>query len=152
MTERISPPAELEHVLDDLRSDGVFETKQKAIMFAASVGRALNRSPREPGKQGEGIRFEYFERVRDASFIDALAVTADADLSVLAQSREEARVALFEKYASDGLAEMKKACYESGLNPLEGVLLLVDRLCAQAAPKQGALGLGADISRLKDLL
>lgn len=153
MNERIAPPAELEHVLDDLRANGIFETKQKAIMFAAAVGRAMQKPLVDPGKQGEGIRYEYFERVRDAAYIDALAVTKDFDLAVLDASKDAERVATFEKYAAAGLPELKKACYDGGLPPLEGILALIDRL-QEDDRSDGASGedVGSDLRRLSNLI
>ena len=40
MRDRIRPPKELEDVLDQLKKDEIFDTKQKAMMFAAALGYA----------------------------------------------------------------------------------------------------------------
>ncbi len=149
MNDRITPPADLEQVLDKLRADGIFETKQKAMMFAAAVGRAMKRDVKDRGKQGEGIRMEYFERARDAAFIDALGVTASTDLAALDSSRDEERVETFEKYAAGGMRELQRACYEGGLKPLEGILALIDKL---QAPREAPAGLGGDVERLRAIL
>ena len=38
MRDRIRPPKDLEEILDKLKDDKVFDTKQKGMMFAAAVG------------------------------------------------------------------------------------------------------------------
>lgn len=131
--DRVRPPKDLEKVLDDLKEDKVFETKQKGMMFAAGVGFYLHRKEVdsvEVEPKGEGIRLEYFGgQTDDMSFIDALAVATKADLSVLSQERQAERIDLFEKYAMLGLQELKKVCYDDRpTDPLLGILALVDRL------------------------
>lgn len=132
MRDRIRPPKGLEEVLDKLKDDKVFETKQKGMMFAAAVGFCLHReevNTTEIEQLGEGIRLEYFESQDDVGFIDALAVATRNELSVVASERQEERVDLFQKYAYLGLKEMKRACYdEKPEYPLYGVLKLIDQL------------------------
>ncbi|MEI7687454.1 MAG: DNA phosphorothioation-associated protein 4, partial [Planctomycetota bacterium] len=115
MKDRIRPPEELEKVLDQLKDDGVFETKQKGMMFAAAIGYALHRDEvdrTEIDQLGEGIRLEYFRKPDDEDFIDALAVTARGDLKVLADERQDERIDLFQRCAFHGLTEMKRSCYD----------------------------------------
>ena len=105
MKDRVRPPKDLEEVLDDLKNDGVFETKQKGMMFAAAVGYALHGQEVQAvdlEQFGEGIRLEYFRSVDDEGFIDTLAVATTGDLSIMAPARQAERVELFEKYASLG--------------------------------------------------
>lgn len=152
MSDRIAPPAETESILDDLKRLGVFATKQKAMMFAAAVGYAMrdNVPPSAPSAAGEGIRLEYFERARDAGFIDALAVADANDLRVLSEEAQGKRVALFEALANSGLKSIKRACYDSGVSPLQGILNLIDTL--QAPAPQELPGLAKDVSALRVLL
>lgn len=133
MKDRIRPPKELEkEVLDRLKEDKVFDTKQKGMMFAAAVGFCLYRKEvdsTEVEPKGEGIRLDYFDSVDDTCFIDALAVVTKADLSVLATERQPERIDLFERYAMLGLQELKKVCYDDRpTDPLLGILALLDRL------------------------
>jgi dnd system-associated protein 4 len=133
MKDRVRPPRAYEsEVLDALKELGVFQTKQKGMMFAAAVGYGLcgDRLGEVGNDQldGEGIRLEYFRDFDDA-FIDALAVTVAGDLGVMAPAREEERVEIFEKYAYLGLREMKRACFdERPQDPLLGILALIDAL------------------------
>lgn len=132
MRDRIRPPKDLEDVLDKLKDDKVFDTKQKGMMFAAALGYCLHRDEvdsTEVDQLGEGIRMEYFDSQDDVGFIDALAVATRKDLSVVANERQEERVELFQKYAYLGLKEMKRACYdEKPEYPLFGILKLLDQL------------------------
>jgi dnd system-associated protein 4 len=131
MRDRIRPPAELEEsVLDRLKNDGIFETKQKGMMFAGALGEYLGgpKENSESDRPGEGIRMEYFERARDDAFIDAMAVARRGDLHILAADSAEERIEIFERNAAIGLAEMKRVCYDGGDRPLEGILGLIDRV------------------------
>jgi len=130
--DRIRPPKDLEDVLDKLKEDKVFDTKQKGMMFAAAVGYSLHRDnvdSTEIDTVGEAIKMEYFEKPDDVGFIDALAVTTRNDLGVVSDERQPERVELFERYALLGLKEMKRACYdEKPEYPLYGILKLIDQL------------------------
>lgn len=132
MRDRIRPPKDLEDVLNDLKEDKVFETKQKGMMFAAAVGYCLYRDKvdsTELDTVGEAIKIDYFERPDDVGFIDALAVTTRNDLGVVSDERQPERIELFERYALLGLKEMKRACYdEKPEYPLYGILKLIDQL------------------------
>jgi dnd system-associated protein 4 len=132
MRDRIRPPKDLEEVLDRLKDDKVFDTKQKGMMFAAAVGFCLHRDQvgaTEIDQLGEGIRLEYFESQDDVGFIDALAVATREELSIVANERQEERVELFQKYAFLGLRELKSACYEEKPEyPLYGLMKLIDQL------------------------
>ena len=132
MKDRIRPPKDLEEVLDKLKDDKVFDTKQKGMMFASAVGYSLHRDKvdsTEIDQLGEGIRLEYFESQDDVGFIDALAVATRKELDVVASERQEERVELFQKYAFLGLKEMKRVCYdEKPEYPLYGILKLIDQL------------------------
>ena len=133
MRDRIRPPKELEHVLDRLKDDdSVFDTKQKGLMFAASVGYALHREKLDStvlDSYGEGIRMEYFRSPHDDGFVDAMAVAKVNDLNILDPERHEERIDLFERCAFLGLQEMKKHCYDNRpTDPILGILNLIDRM------------------------
>ena len=132
MRDRIRPPRDLEDILDKLKEDRVFDTKQKGMMFAAAVGYSLHRDKAggvEIEQLGEGIRIEYFDTQDDVGFIDALAVATGGELSIVADERQEERIDLFQRYAYLGLKEMKRACYdEKPEYPLHGIFKLIDQL------------------------
>jgi dnd system-associated protein 4 len=132
MKDRVRPPKELEYVLDQLKADGVFDTKQKGMMFAAAIGYCLRGAEVESIEMepyGEGIRLDYFRTPDDEGFIDALAVARIGDLSIMDPARQGGRVEMFEKCAALGLQEMKRACYDDRPEyPLSGILALLDAL------------------------
>ena len=134
MRERVRPPRDLERVLDELKGS-VFETKQKGMMFAASVGYALCRDRVDEvviEEYGEGIRMEYFRAKaspQDADFIDALTVHHTNDLTVIDADKQPERVERFERYVYLGLKEMQRACFDDRPEtPLLGVLNLMDSM------------------------
>jgi dnd system-associated protein 4 len=132
MRDRIRPPKDLEDVLEKLKDDKVFETKQKGMMFAAAIGYCLHPDKANAvdiEQLGEGIRIEYFDSQDDVGFIDALAVANRKELGVVSHERQEERIELFQKYAYLGLKEMNRACYiEKPEYPLYGILALLDQL------------------------
>ena len=155
MRDRIRPPRDLELILDSLKDDGFFETKQKALMFAAAVGYVIERKEDGLGQpletSGEGIRLEYFENPRDARFIDLLAIAVKTDLQVLGESSQPWRIEQFEKFAHSGLIEIKRLCYTDTQNPMLGLLRIIDRL-AYKEETDALPGLDAERQELKKLL
>jgi len=154
MRDRVRPPADLEQsVLDRLKSDGIVETKQKGMMLAAAIGFHFSAESASEGKEldraGEGIRLEYFQRARDAGFIDALAVTRSGDLHVLNDNYLDRRIELFEKYAHAGLLELQRVCYGGHETPLDALLRLIDRTLAKPSDELPGL---EELSRLGDLV
>jgi len=130
MNERVRPPRELEPLLDRLKEEGVFETKQKGMMFGAGLGRWLHERGQELPeleKRGEGIRIEYFRSVDDDGFIDVLAVTEADALGVLANDRTDERIELFERYAYLGLSHLDVALEGGVRSPLEVLVELVEQ-------------------------
>jgi hypothetical protein len=47
MNERIRPPRDFESLLDSLDTDGIFQSKQKGMMFAAALGAWLHKRGEE---------------------------------------------------------------------------------------------------------
>ena len=146
---RIAPPREFEEALDRLtapepgRRYPLFETKQKALMFAAALG--FHRGKRTPlDRKGTAIRFDVFEKQLDDGFFDALAVAAENDLAVLSDERSDERIQIFEEYAHTGLREM----IDAPGDPLNNLLTLIDDA---RAPRQEELA-GMDPSVLRGLM
>jgi len=154
MRDRVRPPQELEDVLDRLKTDGVFETKQKGMMFAAALGyhlRAADLGDVEIEHFGEGIRLDYFKTPDDDGFIDALAVTDANELNAVDPDKQSDRVEQFEKYAFIGLREMKRACYDERPEySLDGILALMDEM--GAPPEEDLPGLEATARQISELL
>ncbi len=139
MRDRIRPPKELESVLDLLKDKGVFATKQKGMMFAASLGFAVESYlPLE--STGEGIRLEYFANVDDAGFVDALAVAHSKTLEILEEEKAEERFEIFEAYAHGGLkrinAQLQK---DKNRSELDVILHLVDECKQTRSDRLGKL-------------
>lgn len=157
MDRRIAAPgnAELKSTLERLTSPldsvgfSLFETKQKALMFAASLGRvrgsAIELKQRDAGS---AIRFDIFQTAMDDAYLFALAIAADASLKILDASREEDVITIFEQYAHGGLVEMNRRCFESGLDPLDALLDLTQEVGDGAIEDMP----GLDASVLRDLM
>ncbi len=148
MNGRIAPPKDLEPALDRFTTaesgfPALFETKQKALMFAAALGRRRDKCT-ELERKGVAIRYDIFQRDLDDGFIDALAIAATGDLRVLAPERAEERILIFEEYAHTGLKEMTERCFERSGDPLEELLVIADEL--RATP-QGLNGMDPNVLR-----
>ncbi|WP_242688226.1 DNA phosphorothioation-associated protein 4 [Alienimonas californiensis] len=127
--------------MERLRRDdreGVFDTNQKTLMFAAAVGWATARdevdlTEQVPSKTGDSIRLDIFRTADDLPFLDALAVDREDDLKVMSDERQPDRITLFEQYAAAGLAKMRHYCIED--NPdslLDGLIRLMTDLDREA--------------------
>lgn len=150
---RIAPPKALEDDLEKLvtadpQGDSpLFETKQKALMFAAALGRWRAEERKRVDRKGTAIRYDIFERALDDGFIDALAIAETDDLKVLAPDRGDERITIFEEYAQAGLTEMIDRFHRPG-DPLEDLLALVDSARATASSELE----GIDQDALRKLL
>ncbi|MHC2432725.1 DNA phosphorothioation-associated protein 4 [Bradyrhizobium sp. USDA 4451] len=151
MMGRIAPPKALE---DDLErfvmvdpQDGValFETKQKALMFAAALGKWRGQERSRIERKGVAIRYDVFETRLDDGYIDALAVSETGDLRVLSSERDDERIAIFEEYAQAGLREMIECCFHRPGDPMEALLALIDE--ARVARTRGVEGIDEDALR-----
>src|SRR5687768_10474732 len=130
MMGRVAPPKALEDDLEKLvvadpqGKHPLFETKQKALMFAAALARWRGVERRTVDRKGTAIRFDIFQRALDDGYVDALAIAAhENDLKVLAPDRDEDRITVFEQYAQAGLEEMIDRFNRPG-DPLEAMLTL----------------------------
>jgi dnd system-associated protein 4 len=136
---RVAPPHEFEDDLVKLTSSQpgrdypLFSSKQKAMMFAASLGRYRGRRQEEPFRRGTAIRLEVFQQAFDDRFLDAIAIVTESGLGVLAPERAAERGRIFEEYAYFGLREMIDRCLKSTGDPLQVLLALTDDVRAQAA-------------------
>lgn len=152
MEKRISPPAEFEDlliVLTDPAGEGAppaFETKQKALMFAAALG--FHRGSRQQlSKRGTAIRADVFAADADDGFLLALALAATGEVSILDPERAEDRQTIFEEYAAGGLRELAAMSPSDGGFVERCLRLTSDAL---AAPESDIPGI--DRSVLGDLI
>lgn len=151
MKDRVRPPRELEALLDELKAKGVFQTKQKGMMFAAAFGYALDstKSGGEPvAGVGEGIRLEYFQKPRDDGYIDALAVAHHGMLDVLSEEQQPERVEVFERYAHAGLKELRRRLDADKRSELDVVCEILDDFGGLGSTS----GDGGKLKRLKGLV
>lgn len=153
MDRRISPPKDLEDLLDRLTEPPatglppLFLSKQKALIFAAALGYALRqRLPLE--RKGTAIRMDVFEKALDDGYVNALAVAETKNLQALAVEREDERATIFEEYAHRGLVEIKRRCFDVPGDPL----LLLIGMTDEATHPSAVDVPGIDPSLLKNLV
>jgi dnd system-associated protein 4 len=130
MTEprRIRPPKDYDGLIDKLVNEGVFETKQAVMMFAAALGRRY--TGRKPiGNPGEGIRWYIFEKGSDEAFVNALALAEKRDLAVLdPDSKDSEDVAtVFEEFAAGGFQYLKQSVVDPPGDLLENCLAEIQK-------------------------
>lgn len=154
MRDRIRPSKNHDDLLNQLRDSGLFETRQKAMMFAASLGYILRGTePVSPLEGfGEGIPLSVFQRALDEPFVDAMAVTKAGTLDVLRKEEADHRFEAFEHFAAIGLNEIQKACYGKGLDPLDGLLELIDDHVDSATNVDKLPGLAGTLKELSRLI
>jgi dnd system-associated protein 4 len=122
---------EIRRILDRLTETrpsvpAAFESKQKALMFAAALGHHRRRRTELPSRDaGSAIRFELFQRNIDDGFIHALAAAETKDLKVLDDKRVEEVATCFEEYANAGLHELHDLVESGRAETLDIILDLV---------------------------
>lgn len=127
-------PRTIERLVDE----GPFQTKQKALMFAAAVGAHFGR--REPlGATEEPIRWQIFQNNGDDAFIQALGVAETEGLEVLADEEGEAYVSLFEEYANGGLAYLEQHVLNQPVDLLDALVDLLLQMRRGGDRQRGGL-------------
>lgn len=151
MDRRPAPPRHMDEVLTRLcepntRGERVFESKQKAMMFAAALGFSSKRRLKIDLK-APGIRYEVFQSAFDDAFVDALAVAETGSLEVLDEERADERIEIFEEYAHGGLEEMQRICFAQEGDPVDNLIrcTMEVRMTETEIP-------GIDAGVLRDLL
>ena len=86
-------------------STGPFRLQVDVLAFAASVGAGKQRRREFSDQTKEPIRYEVFERQNYVPLMNLLAVCAENDPRVLADTdqMEDTRATIFEEFASGGL-------------------------------------------------
>ncbi|MDY0165538.1 MAG: DNA phosphorothioation-associated protein 4 [Thermoguttaceae bacterium] len=151
MTEprRIKPAKRNDAFIEMLLEEGVFETKQAAMMFAAAVGyRYDSRQALDAG--GEGIRWSIFEKNRDDAFINALALAVKRDLAVLDSdaAQNDDLATIFEEYAAGGFEYLNQYVRDTPGDVLDNLLALIQQF--RTSQRETPAGLeGLDRSALE---
>jgi len=155
MNRRIAAPKGLEGFLEALTSKGagepfpLFQTKQKALTFAAAFGLSLGKKTQiDQREAGTAIRHDIFQGEMDDAFLAALAVTETASLNVLADEREEEFGTIFEEYAHTGLLELQRR-FETGGDRLDTLVALMNTARSPSPPPELA---GMDAEILQELM
>lgn len=127
----------------------LFETKQKALMFAAALGGHVGRRTALSARDASAaIRFDIFEKALDDGFVHCLAVAETNGLGILADSREEELAQIFEEYACTGLNEIQNRVIGQP-EPLQALVHLMNDARFPLV-EEGLEGLDSDV--LVDLL
>ncbi len=132
---RIALPADTDvrNLLDEITSPGqenpkaIFETRQKALMFAAALGYWRGkRTPYAGRESGTSLRLDIFERAVDDAFLFMLAITETGDLKVLDEKRSDEVATVFEEYAYTGLLELRQKQLASGAELIDVIIDLIN--------------------------
>lgn len=127
----------------------LFETKQKALIFAAALGYHLQqRSSLVNRDASTAIRFDIFEKNLDDGFVACLGVATQKELGILGAQREDDLAGIFEEYASAGLTAIQNRVWGRP-EPLQALIALMDE--ARHPPAGDVLD-GLDPSILADML
>lgn len=142
MAGRVRRPKDKEELLDRLVDNSPFDTRYRALTFAAALGFASDRRV----ALGEvdpavSIRWELFREV-GTDLLAAMIAALDTDeMEIVAPDRVEARIEIFEEYANGGLEILgEELAARAPKGPREVVLDLV--LEAEQAASPGEIDLG----------
>ena len=106
MKGRVRRPQEHSDLLNKLKDEGLFDTLKSALVFAASVG-AAKGVKNEMDSSAEPIAIDTFSDDLDIPFMFALALVDTGDPAVLKEDQYDQVIAIFEQYATGGLAYLK---------------------------------------------
>lgn len=121
---------------------GPFKLIADVLVFAAAFGLARNKRSQLGDILGEPIRQEIFDRQGYDTFMNLLAVYAEADPTVLSDADEtiERRALIFEEYANGGLEQMQEEL-KGAVDCLESILLMISAQRKAEAKDVGAFDL-----------
>ena len=143
---RIRPPKRIlpdssKRTLERLVDEGPFQTKQKALMFAAALG-VHQGNPKPFSSAEEPIRWQIFENNGDEGFIHSLAVAENGELEVLGDEDGEGYLSLFENYANAGLIYLEEHVLNQPVDILDALVdLLVQVRRHTSTPHPGLEGI-----------
>lgn len=143
-------PTKFEPLIDKLTESGqgIFETKQAAMTFAAAVGWYFVRKREARGGHGKEIRWSVFEGNNDDTFIYALALAESESIEILGRDRKEGEddpIKVFEEYATAGLQYIQDKCVDVPGDLLDNLLSLIAEVnTSSTQPPPGLEGLTSE--------
>ena len=124
MVDRVRRPKEFEEFMAELRDSGAFETLKDILVFAACLG--LSRNERASFKDtAEPINLQTFGAEFDKMVINTIAIKASGDPLIMANSRVDDSVRIFEEYACGGLGIMRNQVSGAYTDKVEALVDLV---------------------------
>ena len=143
---RVRAPKRIRSINGFYGDDGIFETKQKALMFCAAVG--VHIDEREPlTAPDSGIRWGTFSSRGDDYFLQALGLYENEGLEILAGEDEdgETYVQIFEEYANAGLKYIEDRVVNTSTGLFEGLIdLMTEARKSNEKPPSGLEGASRD--------
>lgn len=135
-------PQEKEDVLDRIVDNNPFDTRYRALTFAAALGFARGRrTPLGPVDASVSIRWELFREVGADVLAGMIAVTETDETEILAPDRVQDRIDIFEEFASGGLEILREELdARAPKGPREVILDLI--LETEEGPSTGDIDLG----------
>ncbi|MCP1676642.1 dnd system-associated protein 4 [Natronocella acetinitrilica] len=126
MVNRVRRPEEFDDLLVELKNKGLFPTFKDALVFAAALGyRRGNRKSFQ--KSSEPIDMDVFRGDYDKTIMNIIAIEASGDPNMIAPSKEDERIEIFEEYANGGLDILRREIQEGRQEWRAGLLNLVQR-------------------------
>ena len=125
----------VKRLLRSEESTGPFRNQADVLAFAASVGVGKQRRRKFSDSTKEPIRYDVFERQNYVPLINLLAVCAENDPRVLAETdqMEDMRATIFEEFASGGLDIIEQEL-EGTVDDQVGLLMMIGSQRPSDAP------------------
>lgn len=122
---RIKKSEDYTTMLDNLKKSGIFEKHTNTLIFAACLGFKRN-DPKPVSNPGEPVRLGLFDDDYDEAVINAIAILEkNGDAMMLAKSKEQERIEIFERYAHGGLAILEREIFKSGQSWEDALISLI---------------------------
>lgn len=131
MADRVRRPKKYDEFMSELKNRGSFETLKDILVFAACLG--ISKSKRESFKDAaEPINLQTFGAEFDRMVINSIAIKETGDPMVMAKSRSDESILIFEEYACGGLGIMQNQI--SGSDHFSTEEALVDLVMSYQEP------------------
>lgn len=122
---RFSPPREKTDLIKSLADRDSPFNEYRDILFLAAVIGWKHQKRVSLGARGEAIRWDVMvNRYGTEAIMDMIAVASHPDdPSILADNRQEERIAIFEEYANGGLEIIQERLRAAGAVPVDAVFV-----------------------------